>query len=115
MLLDFYLNLPFTVRAALLAVTLGTAGFALLSSVFGPLLYGPDDDRIALQVEDAEPAFRTRLIAAIQLARPNAIPYGGSLALANATIAQAEQSPSRSTSPASSAPSACSASPRSPA
>lgn len=91
MLLDFYLNLPFTVRAALLAITLGTAGFALLSSVFGPLLYGPDDDRIALQVEDAEPAFRTRLIAAIQLARPNAIPYGGSLALANATIAQAEQ------------------------
>jgi hypothetical protein len=91
MILDFYLNFSFTTRAALLTLTLATAGFALLYSVFGPLLYGPDDDRIALQVEDAEPAFRTRLIAAIQLARPNAIPYGGSLALANATIAQAEQ------------------------
>lgn len=91
MLLDFYLNFSFTARAALLTLTLAAAGFALLYSLFGPLLYGPDDDAVALQVEDAEPAFRTRLIAAIQLARPNAIPYGGSLALANATIAQAEQ------------------------
>src|SRR3954471_24284969 len=91
MLLDFYLNFSFTVRAGLLAITLGTAGFALLYSLFGPLLYGPDDDRIALQVEDAEPVFRTRLIAAIQLGRPNAVPFGGSIALAHATIAQAEE------------------------
>jgi hypothetical protein len=90
MLLDFYLNLPFTARAALLTLTLAAAGFALLYSVFGPLLYGPDDDRIALMVEDAEPAFRTRLIASIQLARPGAVPAGGSTSLARAMIAQAE-------------------------
>ena len=90
MLLDFYLNLPFTARAVLLTLTLATVGFALLYSVFGPLLYGPDDDRIALMVEDAEPAFRTRLIASVQLARPGAVPAGGSASLARAMIAQAE-------------------------
>jgi hypothetical protein len=90
MLLDFYPNLPFTARAALLTLTLATAGFALLYSVFGPLLYGPDDDRIALMVEDAEPAFGTRLIASVQLARPGAVPAGGSASLARALIAQTE-------------------------
>ena len=90
MLLDFYLDLPFTARATLLALTLATVGFALLYSLFGPLLYGPDDDRVALMVEDFEPAFRTRLIASIQLARPGAVPAGGSASLARALIAQTE-------------------------
>ncbi|HEY7116477.1 MAG TPA: hypothetical protein VH475_07825, partial [Tepidisphaeraceae bacterium] len=90
MLLDFWLNLPFTARAALLAINLAAVGAILLYGIFGPLIYGPDDDRIALMVEDAEPAFRTRLIASIQLSRPNAVPAGASTSLTRAMIAQAE-------------------------
>src|SRR4051794_3482662 len=62
MLLDWWLNLPEGWRVAFLAVNLATVVFILLSRVAAPILYGPDDDEIALMVEDAEPAFRTRLI-----------------------------------------------------
>src|SRR5438874_6835616 len=90
MLLDFWLNLPYTARAALLALNLAAIGWILLSTVFAPIFYGPDDDEIALMVEDAEPAFRTRLIASVQLSRANAIPAGASMSLARAMIMQAE-------------------------
>src|SRR5689334_19951960 len=69
MMLDLWWSgsgLPFTARAALLAINLAAVVWVLLYSVFGPILYGPDDDDIALMVEDAEPAFRTRLIASVQ-------------------------------------------------
>ena len=90
MLLDFWLNLPYTARAALLALNLAAIGWILFSTVFAPIFYGPDDDEIALMVEDAEPAFRTRLIASVQLSRANAIPAGASVSLARAMIMQAE-------------------------
>jgi hypothetical protein len=93
MLIDFWATgsgLPFSARAALLALNLAAVAWILLYSIFGPVLYGPNDDEIALMVEDAEPAFRTRLIASVQLSRPNAIAAGSSVSLIRAMIAQAE-------------------------
>ena len=93
MLLDFWASgsgLSFTARAALLAINLAAVAWILLYAIFGPVLYGPDDDEIALMVEDAEPAFRTRLIASVQLSRPNAVTAGSSVSLIRAMIAQAE-------------------------
>lgn len=93
MLLDFWSSgsgLSFSARAALLAINLAAVAWILLYSVFGPVLYGPDDDEIALMVEDAEPAFRTRLIASVQLSRPGAVSAGSSTTLISAMIAQAE-------------------------
>jgi hypothetical protein len=90
MLLDFWLDLSWTARAALLAVNLAAVVSLLLYAVVGPVLYGPDDDEIALMVEDAEPAFRTRLIASVQLSRAQAAPAGASTSLIRAMVAQAE-------------------------
>lgn len=94
MLLDLWVpsGLSFGARAALLAVNVAVVLWVLLYATFGPILYGPDDDEIALLVEDAEPAFRTRLIASIQLARPAgaAAAVGASPSLIRAMIAQAE-------------------------
>jgi hypothetical protein len=90
MLLDWWLNLPEGWRVAFLAVNVAAVVFILLSRAAAPILYGPDDDEIALMVEDAEPAFRTRLISSVQLSRPNAVPAGASGSLVRAMIAQAE-------------------------
>src|SRR6266550_3006447 len=75
MLLDLWIpsGLPYSARAALLSINLAAVVWIVLYATFGPILYGPDDDEIALMVEDAEPAFRTRLIASIQLARTELI------------------------------------------
>jgi hypothetical protein len=94
MLLDLWVpnGLSFGARAALLAVNLAVVLWVILYATFGPILYGPDDDEIALLVEEAEPAFRTRLIASIQLSRPAgaAAAVGASPSLIRAMIAQAE-------------------------
>jgi hypothetical protein len=94
MLLDLWIpsGLPYSARAALLSINLAAVVWIILYATFGPILYGPDDDEIALMVEDAEPAFRTRLIASIQLSRPGeaASAAGSSPSLVRAMIAQAE-------------------------
>jgi hypothetical protein len=90
MLVDFWLTLSFTWRAAFLAVNIALAVCALLYGGLGPILFGPDEDGMALMVEEAQPAFRTRLIASVQLSRPGAIPAGASTSLVRAMIAQAE-------------------------
>jgi hypothetical protein len=90
MLLDWWLDLPRWVRAAFLAIDVAMAVTLLVMYALVPIWSGPDDDAIALKVEDANPQFATRLIAAIQLGRPGAVPAGASRALAAATIHQAE-------------------------
>ena len=95
MLLDLWVTsgLSFGARAALLAINLAAVLWIVLYATFGPILYGHDDDEIALMVEDAEPAFRTRLIASVQLSRPDAVAAtaaGSSPSLVRAMIAQAE-------------------------
>lgn len=90
MILDWWLDLSRNWRMALLSLNIATVFWTLLYAIGGPVLYGPDDDEIALLVEDAEPAFRTRLIASVQLSRENAVPADVSRSLVGAMIEQAE-------------------------
>lgn len=90
MLLDWWLDLPRAVRAAFLAIDLSLLVLILVTKVVLPIASAPADDEVALRVEDAHPQFGSRLIAAIQLGRPNAVPAGASAAFVRATIAQAE-------------------------
>ena len=90
MLMDWWLDLPRWIRTAFLAVDLALLLVIVLYQILIPLFTSPDDDQIALRVEDANPVFRTRLIASIQLSRPEAMPAGASVSLVRAMIAQAE-------------------------
>jgi hypothetical protein len=90
MILDWWLTLSTPWRTAFLALNVAVVVCILLYEVLGPIIYGPDQDEFALMVEDAQPAFRTRLIASVQLSREGAIPAGASTSLARAMIAQAE-------------------------
>lgn len=90
MLLDWWLDLPRLIRTAFLAVDIALFIVIIVSQIFIPIFTSPDDDQIALRVEDANPVFRTRLIASIQLSRPQAIPAGASQSLVRAMVMQAE-------------------------
>jgi hypothetical protein len=91
MLLDWFVELPFWARAALLAIDVTVLAFIFLRYVVHPFVFGPDDEEIALLVEHHRPEFRTRLIASIQLARPHAVPAGASRGLVRAMIDQTER------------------------
>jgi hypothetical protein len=88
--LDWWLELPWGVRLVLLLAQL--AGFAWFGYRFiaTPILHSPGEDELALMVEKARPIFRTRLIASIQLTRPDAIPSAASRALVDALVEDTE-------------------------
>ena len=90
MFLDWWLDLPWFVRLISLVLQLGTLAFILGRFVALPLWRQPDQDALALSVERARPEFRTRLISAMQLARPGAIPPGASVAMVQALVAETE-------------------------
>jgi len=90
MLLDWWLDLPLWVRAIFLLIDLGALVFIIVNFMVWPILFGPDEEGIALQVEDAEPSLATRLIATVQLSRPGAVEQGWSASLVKAMIAQTE-------------------------
>jgi hypothetical protein len=90
MLLDWWLDLPRWIRAAFLAMDLSLLTIIILYEIILPILGTPNDDEIALQVEDAHPEFRTRLIASVQLSRPEAIVAGASPSMVHEMISQTE-------------------------
>ena len=90
MLADWLLDLPLAVRAGLLALNVGVFGYVLFRDVLTPIVNRPDDDAVALLVERALPQFRSRLIAALQLAQPRAIPAGTSTVLVAELIRETE-------------------------
>ena len=90
MLLDWWLDLPRVIRAAFLAIDLSLIAYILFRRLILPLIASPDDDAIALRVEDAHPKFASRLIAAVQLSRPQAVGAGASMSFVRATVRQAE-------------------------
>src|SRR5688572_6973450 len=90
MFLDWWLELPWVVRLVSLLVQLGAFAYILSRFVLVPILRQPEEDELALMIEKARPEFRSRLIAAVQLARPGAVPPGASSALAIATVAETE-------------------------
>ncbi len=90
MFVDWVWELPTVLRAAMLVIDVMALGWVLFQATIRPLVWGPDDDEIALMVEREVPSLGTRLIAAVQLARPGAVQAGASLQLARALIIQAE-------------------------
>src|SRR5438093_11849860 len=74
MFFDWWLDLAWGVRLVFLAAQAAVLGYILLWFVAGPVVRQPDQDELALMVERARSVFRSRLIAAVQLTRPGAIP-----------------------------------------
>jgi hypothetical protein len=91
MLLDWYIELPWRVRAAVLAIDLTVLTYMFLTYVAAPMIWGPDEDEAALMVERERPEFTTRLIASVQLGRPGAVVAGVSPAIVQAMIAETEE------------------------
>src|SRR5690242_8154278 len=91
MLLDWWLELPLWVRGVFLALNVAAVAYALVWHVIVPVVWSPDDDEVALWVEGWAPALGDRLIAAVQLSRPNALPAGSAAALVGETVRQAEK------------------------
>jgi hypothetical protein len=91
MLLDWWLELPLWVRGAFLSLNMAAVAYALVWHVIVPVVWSPDDDEVALWVEGWAPALGDRLIAAVQLSRPDALPAGSAAALVGETIRQAEK------------------------
>ena len=90
MFLDWWLELPWGVRLISLILQVGVLSFILFGSILAPILRQPDADALALMVEKSRPEFRTRLIASLQLTRPNAIAAGTSAALVGALVEETE-------------------------
>jgi hypothetical protein len=91
MLIDWKWELPFALRAAWLAAAVAMLVTLIVREIIWPLLAVPDDDEVALWVEHESPGLRSRLISAIQLTRPQAVPAGQSLALVRALVRQTEE------------------------
>ncbi|HWB61341.1 MAG TPA: hypothetical protein VG733_17800, partial [Chthoniobacteraceae bacterium] len=68
-LLDDLVDLPWFARAVILSCNIAGAGWLCWRDCVQPLRKRPNDDAIALMVENAMPVFQTRFIASIQLAR----------------------------------------------
>src|SRR2546430_14925846 len=88
MLLDWYIEFPWRVRAAILAIDLTVLTYMFLTYVVAPVIWGPDEDEAALMVERERPEFATRLIASVQLGRPGAVAAGGAPTIVRAMISQ---------------------------
>ncbi len=87
---DWWIELAWGARFVLLAAQWALLAYVLIRYAVAPLIRQPDDDELALMVEKARPEFRSRLIAAIQLTRPGALPPGASAALVDAMIEETE-------------------------
>jgi len=83
---DFLANLPWVARLAFFVVGIGGALVLLVAYGIGPWRRRLDDERVALMVERALPAFQSRFIAAVQLAKSN--DDGASPALIKALVAE---------------------------
>jgi hypothetical protein len=90
MLLDQRFDLPRWFRASWLGVLMVALAYVTVRRVLIPLIWSPDDDEVALWVERALPALRSRLIASVQLTRPNALPAGASVGMVRALLDETE-------------------------
>ncbi len=90
MFADWMLDLPLTVRGVLLLLYAAGWGYITWTSLLRPLIHKPDDDTVALMMERARPELRTRLIASIQLARPQAVETGASPSLVTVLVQETE-------------------------
>jgi hypothetical protein len=84
--IDFFTNLPWVARLAFFIAGAGGTFVLFVTCAVRPWKRRVDDEAIALMVERALPAFRSRFIAAVQLARGR--DDGSSPALVKALIAE---------------------------
>jgi hypothetical protein len=91
MFFDWECELPFTLRAAWLAMSLAMLTMVIVREVVWPVMAIPDEDQLALWVERESPGLGSRLIAAIQLTRAHGIPAGQSLAMVGALVRETEE------------------------
>jgi hypothetical protein len=91
--LDYLLMLQWSVRAILLCITVAAIVALLRKLIFRPLRKSLQDDAVALMIERALPAFRSRYIAAVQLARGDSARKSLVQALVNETAALARTQP----------------------
>ena len=90
MLADLWLDMPWGLRLAFLALNAGVLGALAWRDGIRPVVRQPNDDAFALMVEKARPEFSTRLIASIQLTRPGALPAGAAGAMVEKMVGQTE-------------------------
>jgi hypothetical protein len=90
-LLDWWLDLPYVVRALLLALQLAAAAALVVRLAVWPVVRGADEESLALSVEQRWPIFRSRLISAIQLGRAGAVPAGVGAAFVTQLVRETEQ------------------------
>ncbi|MBK7998540.1 MAG: hypothetical protein IPK15_07440 [Verrucomicrobia bacterium] len=88
---DWWVELPWALRLVSILVQGAVATYLLLTMVITPLVRQPDEDELALMVERARPEFRSRLIAAIQLARSGSAAPNTSTAMVSALVHETEQ------------------------
>ncbi len=92
LVLDWWLELPRVARAGMLAVELAILVYTVVWRIIRPILYGPDDEELALAVERESPGFRSRLISVIQLARSETAGASGmSMTMVGALVRETEQ------------------------
>ena len=90
MFLDWWLDLPRSVRAVMLLGQAAIFGFIVFYMIVRPMLQQPSTDELALRVEKAHPEFRGRLISSVQLTREGALGPNDSAAIVGAMVNQTE-------------------------
>jgi hypothetical protein len=90
MLIDWWLDLPYLVRCAMLAIHLSALAYLLLRHVLWPLVKGPDDETVALWIESFYEDAASRLISAVQFSRPKLALEGMSPQMIGAAVHEAE-------------------------
>lgn len=86
MFVDWWIELPRWIRFILLFAQFSGASFVFIILVLIPWVRRPGDDELALMVERARPEFRSRLIASVQLARPDGAAPNTSTSLVSALV-----------------------------
>ncbi len=90
MFLDWCFDFPWALRLVLFIIQFGVFNYILYRFVFHPRFRPPDDEELALRMERAFPALRSRLISSVQFSQPGALSNGASVGLALSTIEQTE-------------------------
>lgn len=91
MFFDWLIDLPIALRAIALVIDLSVVGYLLSRFIIQPMLAGPDEDELALAIEREHERFGGRLIATVQLSRPEALSPGISEVMVRVTVEQAER------------------------
>ncbi len=90
MLLDYWFELPYVLRCAVLAIHLSVLGYLLARHVLWPLIKGPDDETVALWIESFYEDAASRIISAVQFSRPKLALEGVSRHMLGAAVREAE-------------------------